>query len=177
MAQRIYTVCDAHAANDEDSPGQAWEVTLKGPGITKGATWEIDLCEQDGKTLTDLAVMLDAVGRRTAGRAVAASAARVSSSGSARSAPRDRSDATPLPYNDDGSVTCPVCGKRPVSRKAMQSHLRQYHDGMTVARAFNLPEPHACPECEFRSAAPQGLAAHRKQVHGHVVGAGESSGG
>jgi len=39
MAQRILTVCDAHAANDEDAPGVPWEVTLKGPGITKGATW------------------------------------------------------------------------------------------------------------------------------------------
>lgn len=150
MAQRIVTLCDAHAANDEDAPGATWEVTLRGPGLTKGATWEVDLCEQDGKTLTDLSVMLDTIGRRTAGKAPKPTAAR---------------DTSSEPW------MCPVagCGKVPSTRKGLQSHLRTYHGGMSLAKALGRPEPYECPEpgCGFTSARPQGIGAHRKMVHGY----------
>src|SRR5436190_18891714 len=67
MAQRIVTLCDAHQQHDEDAPGVTWEVSLTAPGDSKPTVWEVDLCEDDGKTLRDLAVMLGAIGRRTAG--------------------------------------------------------------------------------------------------------------
>src|SRR5262245_6472693 len=159
MAQRIVTMCDAHAANDEDAGGAPWQVSLLVPGDTKPTTWDVDLCEDDGKTLRDLAVMLDAIGRRVDGpRRARATAARASSSESksAHTAPTDE-------------WACPVHGadKMPVSRKALQSHLRGQHDGMSMAKAFGEPEPFTCPEpgCGFTSARPQGIGAHKMQSH------------
>jgi hypothetical protein len=174
MAQKIVTLCDAHQANDEEAAGTPWEVTLRGPGLTKGATWEIDLCEQDGKTLTDLAVMLDAVGRRTAGKAPA-TAARTTTGPRAHTARTGTPRGHEVPTNPDGSATCPVpgCGKVPSSRSALASHLRSNHDNMTLAEAYGWPMPYECPECGKRSDRPQGLAAHRRQAHG-VAGEGSS---
>jgi hypothetical protein len=162
MAQRIVTLCDAHQQHDEDTAGATWEVSLQAPGASKPTTWEVDLCEDDGKPLEDLATFLGSIGRQTDGprrkrNGTPATAARASSSGSvsAHTAPTSE-------------WACPVdgCGKVPKGRKALQSHLRTYHDGMSLASAMGEPEPYVCPECGQRAANPQGLGAHRRAVHG-----------
>lgn len=172
MAQRIITLCDPHARNDEDVAGSTWSVTLTAPGEA-ATTWEIDLCEDDSKTLRDLGVMLDAVGRVTQGpRRKVATAARKAArtAGGAIAAPR----VTP-----DGAEahTCPVEGcdyPGAPSRGTVASHVKRVH-GMTLPEAEGQPLTHACPECDFRTSAPQGLAAHRRTVHG-VAGSSRASG-
>lgn len=169
MAQRIVTLCDAHQTeHDEEVPGTTWEVTLMAPGETKPRTWEVDLCEADGKPLTDLATYLSTIGRQTEGpKRKRAAAAKASSQvgGSAHAAAQ---------VTDDEAWPCPVegCGKRPATRKALGSHLRQYHDGMSLAQALGEPEPFKCPDCDFTSSRPQGVGAHRSHAHGYVPGEG-----
>ena len=174
MAQKIVTLCDAHMANDEETEGAPWVVSLTGPG-EKPVTWEVDLCDQDGKTLRDLATMLDAVGRVTEGprRKVATAARRAArTAAQAHAAPRARPEAhSPVeaPHTAEG-WPCPVegCGKVPRTRNGLASHLRGMHDGLTIAAATGQPERFVCPECGFRSARAQGLGAHRRAAHGVV---------
>jgi hypothetical protein len=173
MAQRIVTLCDVHARNDEDMAGATWEVTLTGPG-QKATTWEVDLCEDDAKTLGDLAVMLDAVGRVTHGRRTKAPTAprkAASGPGQAHTAPAPRyGGGTPIEGRQDeaGNYPCPVegCGKVPSTRKALMSHLRQYHEGMSMAEAYGEPLPYGCPDCDKRFSHATGLGAHRRAAHG-----------
>jgi hypothetical protein len=169
MAQRIVTLCDAHQQHDEDAPGVTWEVSLTAPGDSKPTVWEVDLCEDDGKTLRDLAVMLGTIGRRTAGPRTTAA-----------TAPRSSSGTPPNPttaHRAPGGLPCPVegCEETSPTYAASASHVRRVHD-MTMAQARGIPEPYACPDCDFRSSRPQGLGAHRKAAHG-TAGAGASSGG
>jgi len=180
MAQKIVTLCDVHARNDEEHPGAAWTVTLHGPEDTRPTTWAIDLCEDDGKTLRDLATMLNAVGRVTEGpRRKAATAARKAArtEAEAHAAPVYRHDAqrpVEAPRTAEG-YPCPVegCGKVPSTHAALSSHLRAFH-GTSIAAATGQPEPFQCPDCEFTSARPQGIGAHRRAVHG-VQGAHSAS--
>jgi hypothetical protein len=182
MAQKIVTLCDVHARNDEDHEGAGWTVTLLGPGDSRPTTWEIDLCEDDGKTLRDLGVMLDAVGRVTEGprRKVATAARKAARAASpAVTAPDHRPEAhrpVEAPRTAEG-YPCPMagCGKVPTSRSGLATHLRGFHDGMTIAKATGQPEPYACPEpgCGFTSARAQGLGAHRRAAHG-TLGASAS---
>jgi hypothetical protein len=183
MSQKIVTLCDAHqVGTDDEVPGVTWEVTLTGPGQNRATTWEVDLCEDHGKTLADLAVMLGTVGRVTDGprRVRKATAARASTPApaTAHTAPGEP------PTTGEGAmvpVPCPVdgCGKVPRNRNALIGHLRAAH-GMSIAKAYGRPEPFECPEvgCDFTSSRPQGLAAHRHHVHGYSPHrAGESSAG
>jgi hypothetical protein len=169
MAQRIITLCDVHARSDEDAAGTTWAVTLQGPD-GKPTSWEIDLCEDDGKTLVDLAVMLNAVGRVTAGpkRRVAASERRQvrEDQRSGLAAPKAPEAAPEWP--------CPLCDKAPISRSALASHLNRHHDGITVAEARGEPLPFDCPECDKAFSHPTGLGAHRRTIHG-VQGAQRAS--
>lgn len=178
MAQKIVTLCDAHARNDEETEGAGWEVTLLAPGESKATTWAIDLCEDDGKTLSDLAVMLDAIGRVTEGPRRRGSKAPTAARNAARtdagahSAPTARASGLPpveAPHTAAG-YPCPLdgCGKVPANRKALMSHLRQQHDGMSLAEATGQPLPYACPDCERRFSHPTGLGAHRRSAHGRV---------
>lgn len=144
-------------------------MSLTAPGDSKPTVWEVDLCEDDGKTLRDLAVMLGAIGRRTAGpRTTAATAAR----SSLGTTPAHRA-----PAGQDAPWACPVegCEETSPTQAARTSHVRRAHH-MTMAQAQGIPEPYACPDCDFRSRRPQGLGAHRKAAHG-TAGAGASSGG
>lgn len=184
MAQKIVTMCDAHLHTEEaEVPGLAWEVTLLGPGESKPTTWAVDLCHADGKTLEDLAVMLTAVGRITEGskkarrEAARAAMARESSptAGTAHAAPT-------AALGVNAARSCPVegCGAVAKNRQALASHLRSAHDGMSLAKAYGQPEPYACPDCDFSSARPQGLGAHRRAAHGTPsasVAAGASEAG
>jgi len=179
MSQRIVTLCDAHQAVEEDVPGVTWEVTISEPGQTRATTWQVDLCEGHGKTLADLAVMLGAVGRVTDGprrtRKPAAARESTRTTAAAHTAPHEP------PTAGNGSlvpVPCPVdgCEAVPRNRVALANHLRANHDGMTMARAYGRPEPYECPDCDFRSARPQGLGAHRSAAHGYAR-AGESLAG
>lgn len=156
MAQRIVTICDAHTKRDAgDAPGSEWTVSITAPGA-KAASYVVDLCEEDAEPLRGLLAFLADVGRREGQqpRKIAAKSSPGRSSVSASA--------------DPNRWACPVdgCGKVPSSRTALQSHLRSYHDGMTLARAFGEPEPHTCPECGSTFSHPQGLGAHRKSVHG-----------
>jgi hypothetical protein len=173
MAQRIVTICDAHARNDEETEGAPWEVTLLAPGESKATTWAIDLCEDDGKTLRDLAVMLDAVGHVTDGPRRRGSKAPTA----AREAPRTAAQAVTAPTST-GAVACPVdgCDAVPRNRVALMSHLRARHDGMSLAEATGAPTPYACPNCDRRFSHPTGLGAHRRAAHG-VRGAGSGAAG
>jgi hypothetical protein len=176
MAQKIVTLCDPHQRHDEEVPGAPWTVTLQGPEDGRPTTWAIDLCEDDGKTLVDLASMLDAVGRVVDGpRRKVATAARKAARAEAQAhhAPVYRNDAqrpVEAPRTAEG-FPCPVdgCGKVPSTHAALSSHLRSFH-GTSIAAATGQPEPFQCPECDFSSARPQGLGAHRRSAHG-VAGA------
>jgi hypothetical protein len=181
MAQKIVTLCDAHQLHEEEAPGETWEVTLRAPGETKATTWTVDLCTDDGKSLGDLATMLDAVGRVTDGpRRKVATAARKEARNAqeAHTAPR-RHPSTNQGRNApvQASATaegfpCPVegCTKVPKTRPGLISHLRTYHDGLSLAEATGAPMPHACPECGRMFSHVQGMGAHRRNVHG-VAGA------
>lgn len=183
MAQKIVTLCDPHQRNDEEVPGAPWTVTIQGPDDARPTTWAIDLCDDDGKTLRDLATMLDTVGRVTDGpRRKVATAARKAArtAGQPHRAPEDRPEAhrpVEAPRTAEG-YPCPMdgCTKVPSTLAALGSHLRANHDGMTIARATGQPEPFKCPECDFTSARAQGLGAHRRAVHGvRGVAAGQGS--
>lgn len=159
MAQRIVFLCDVHARNDEDVAGATWEVTLTGPD-RRSTTWEVDLCEDDSKTLRDLGIMLDAVGRVTQGRRTKAPTA-------ARKAASEAGQAHVAPEGHP----CPVEGCELVSRSAnaLATHVRSAH-GTTLAELNGEPTPYSCPECDRRFTHPQGLGAHRRSVHGVVSG-------
>lgn len=180
MAQKIVTLCDPHHAADEEVEGREWIVTMQGPEDTKPTTWAIDLCEDDGKTLRDLAAMLGAVGRvagdprRKSPKASTAPKAAPRTAPEPHAAPVYRNDAqrpVEAPRTAEG-YPCPMegCGKVSSSHSGLAAHLRGFHDGMTIAKATGQPEPYACPDCGFTSARPQGLGAHRRGAHG-VVGA------
>ena len=159
MAQKIVTLCDPHQANDEEVPGAPWVVTMQGPEDSRPTTWAIDLCEDDGKTLRDLAAMLGAVGRVTEGP-------RRGMPTAARKAAREAAQAHRAPEDQRG-VPCPLedCDSVLANESSRAAHMRQQH-GMSIAAALGQPEPYGCPDCDFRSARPQGLGAHRRAVHG-----------
>ena len=181
MAQKIVTLCDVHARHDEEHPGALWEVTLRAPGESRAVTWEVDLCDDDGKPLRDLALMLDEVGRVTDGpRRRMATAARKAArtNGQARTAPgvhrsgRVYPSPVEAPHTAEG-YPCPLgCGKMARSRKALMSHLRAYHDGMSLAEATGQPLPYPCPDCPRKFSHATGLGAHRKAAHGYVSPSG-----
>jgi hypothetical protein len=70
---------------------------------------------------------------------------------------------------DPGSWNCPAEGCEHVSpnRAAISSHVRNMHN-TTLAVLLGQATPYECPECGLKSARPQGLAAHRRTVHGIV---------
>lgn len=166
MAQRLITLCDAHIERGDDSHGGLqWEVTITAPG-GKPASYVIDLCADDAKPLADLAEFLADVGRKADTQQPRRTAAK--SGGPARQTVTASAADAPRP--------CPVegCPAVPSTETSLRSHLRQHHDGLTLAEALGEPLPYQCPECERRFSMPQGMGAHRKSVHG-VRGA--SSGG
>lgn len=66
-----------------------------------------------------------------------------------------------------GSLTCPAegCDHTSPNRSALSSHVRNMHD-TTLSVLQGLDTPFECPECGLKSARPQGIAAHRRKVHG-----------
>jgi hypothetical protein len=193
MSQKIVTLCDAHQAHDEERPGLSWEVTLLAPGATKATTWAVDLCEDDGKTLEDLATMLTAVGRVTDGprkrvtrdvesRTAANAAARVAARNAQESHTAPRTGRTNVGANAPVGTEletaegfpCPVdgCDKVPATRVGLMSHLKHYHDGLSLAEATGAPMPYPCQDCDRRFSHAQGLAAHRRSAHGVAGGSG-----
>lgn len=66
-----------------------------------------------------------------------------------------------------GSLTCPAEGCDHISpnRSALSSHVRNMHD-TTLSVLQGLDTPYQCPECGLKSSRPQGIAAHRRKVHG-----------
>lgn len=159
MAQKIVTLCDVHQRNEEEVAGAAWSITMVGPDHSRPVTWEVDLCDDDGKTLRDLAIMLDAVGRRTAGPKPRTSAARTGPAPVA--APHTAND-WPCPM--DG------CDKSSTTRGGLMSHLRTAHDNISLAEATGQPLPYACPDCDRKFSHPTGLGAHRRSAHGVASG-------
>lgn len=159
MAQRIVTLCDAHQNySDEDVPAAVWEISLLAPGASKPTTWSVDLCEDHGEELADLAKMLGTVGRVLDGPrgAKRASVARESTPGPGRA------------LTAPDAVSCPVdgCDYTGKTRTYVNSHLRGRHD-TSWAKVMGEPEPYACPEpgCGFTTSRPQGLGAHRRASH------------
>lgn len=183
MAQRIVTLCDVHQRNEEDAPGATWQITLQAPGEAKPQVWEIDLCEDDAKTLRDLGVMLGTVGRPASGRkgsrkpqnrSVAASpAARVNTAPRESQNPHNQIPALEVPTDADGHYPCPVDGCDLVSatRDGITSHLRHRHD-LSVAEAYGFPTPYPCgvEGCDRAFSHPQGAGNHRRMAHGIRAG-------
>jgi hypothetical protein len=68
------------------------------------------------------------------------------------------------------ALSCPAEGCDHISpnRSALSSHVRNMH-GTTLSALNGEPTPYECPECGLKSARPQGIAAHRRKVHG-VIG-------
>jgi len=149
------------------------------PGATKATTWKVDLCEDDGKSLVDLATMLEEVGRVTDGpRRKVATAARKAArnAGEAHTAPRNNTgmNAAVSATETAEGFPCPMdgCGRVPRNRVALMSHLRHFHDGISLAEATGAPLPYACPDCDRRFSHAQGLGAHRRAAHGPASGSG-----
>lgn len=172
MSQKIVTLCDVHQHHDEEVPGVGWTITLHLPGDSRPTSWEVDLCADDAKGLTDLAALLDEVGRRTEGPRKAPAAPVPAAPTAAPTAKRRYGGSmapSEAPRNPDGSYPCPVegCTKVPNGRKALMSHLRQYHDGLSIAEATGQPTPYACgaPGCDRSFSHAQGRAAHRTSAH------------
>lgn len=178
MAQRIITLCDSHAAADEERPGVTWEVSVLAPGQTRPTTWEVDLCEDDGKTLEDLTAMLGAVGRvtdgprksRKGGKAARPAAEPMPGSPTATLDAKSGSPghAVNPPRNAQGDYPCPVegCDQVSISKTGLGTHLRKYHD-TTLGEALGLPLPFVCKVagCGKAFSSPQGLGAHGRAVH------------
>ena len=64
-------------------------------------------------------------------------------------------------------LECPVkgCGHTAIGVSAMCSHAKDHHD-TTWAELTGAETPFGCPDCDRAFTAPQGLAAHRRTVHG-----------
>lgn len=170
MAQRIITLCDAHQeTTGEDVLGTAWEVSLLAPGASRPTTWSVDLCEDHGKELEDLAKMLGTVGRVLEGPRGAGKQSVARQSTPAPATSHTAPSAAPTAQN-----ACPVdgCDYKGPNRSSLNSHLRHQHS-LTRAKAFGQPEPYACPApgCGFRSSRPQGIGAHVHGAHGGSVSA------
>lgn len=75
---------------------------------------------------------------------------------------------SPAAADEDG---CPVdgCDYVAPNRSSLRSHVRRRHD-VTLSELLGEEQPYECPECGLKSSRPQGLAAHRRKVHG-VLGA------
>lgn len=69
---------------------------------------------------------------------------------------------------DGGSESCPDCGEV-FTHSGMGLHRSKAH-GFTTPHAAKAEArghgPLKCPECKFGAGNPQGLAAHRRSVHG-----------
>lgn len=141
MAQRIQTICDVHQSHDQTVDGLSWSITIAAPGDNP-VTYTIDLCDEDGRDLVKLTELLAAFGRR-------------SSSGTHRKA---KTEPSPTP--------CPLCDKVPRNRAALATHLRELHDGITVADALGEDTPHRCPDCGAGASTAAGLGSHRWRAHG-----------
>lgn len=174
MAQRIVTLCDVHQHADEETPGVQWTISVHVPG-ERPVTWEVDLCEDDSKGLRDLAALLDEVGRVVDGprkrRGSKTAAARVEAPGRSGGLV-EQVDA---PHTDEG-YPCPKCEKVPRTRKGLMSHLKTYHDGMSLAEALGQPLPYVCPECGRKFSHGTGMGAHRRAIHGVPAGGSEGDG-
>lgn len=177
MAQKIVTLCDAHAAHDEDAAGQRWEVTVLAPGESRPTTWSIDLCHDDGKTLVDLATMLTNVGRVESGprgARKAATAARNVANGATAHTSNGRpaggkGSAIEVPTNAAGRYPCPVaeCDHDTRTKGGITSHVRDHHH-LSLGEAMGLPLPYACGigDCPRAFTHAQGAGVHRRTVHG-----------
>jgi hypothetical protein len=63
-------------------------------------------------------------------------------------------------------VECPAegCGYTAGRMSAMRTHVRQRHH-TTFSVLSGAETPYACPECDARYTAPQGLSVHRRHQH------------
>lgn len=119
MAQRIVTLCDIHQSRDEEVAGSPWSVTITGPG-GKPSTFDVDLCDDDAKGLTDLLDVLRDVGRKAANP--------VGRPKTARAAPGVQPDT-------EGRYVCPECGKTSTHAQGLGSHRLKAHGVPGVSRA------------------------------------------
>lgn len=170
MAQRIITLCDAHALHDAEAPGVQWEVTITAPGA-KPTAYAIDLCDDDAKPLRDLLEFLAEAGRRAVQQPGKPARKSGGSGGPTGSHPATVGSPAAIAAGvpTEGPVPCPVdgCDMTPVSVDALGSHLRAHHD-TSIAEVYGLPTPYACDVdgCSRRFTHPQGLGAHKKATHG-----------
>jgi len=63
MAQTIVVLCDAHLAEDVEVPGLTYRVGINLPSETRWGWFEVDLCPDHAKVLTDLSLSLTDYGR------------------------------------------------------------------------------------------------------------------
>lgn len=62
-------------------------------------------------------------------------------------------------------LTCPACGHVSPNKSALTSHTKNMHDA-SIEELRGEPLPYECPECQRKFGRPQGMAAHRRTVHG-----------
>jgi hypothetical protein len=109
MAQRIQTVCDVHQARDEEADGLTWTVAFTAPGARSATTYEIDLCPDDAKGLSDVLDMVGDLGRRVDGPG------RPRANGRASTPPRESGarggHAAIAAGKAAGPYTCTDCGR------------------------------------------------------------------
>ena len=157
MAQKIVLVCDQHQAEGEpDVAAVTWRLGVQVPG-GRFQVFDVDSCPDHAKPFVELAQYLGDVGRPVKGSHLQT---------------RDRSGDQGEP---EAERTCPTCGFVSVNRTAMRSHLRAQHDQSLAEATGDAGTKLGCPECDRTFDAPQGLAAHRRRVHG-IAGKGSSNG-
>jgi hypothetical protein len=126
---------------------QAFVVRIQTSGKQgAGLTRKLEACEPHAKLVTELYATLkdcgtqpDEVPRTTEQPALFAS--------------------RPKPEAEPEVVGCRLCSS-PVQRQGMLKHLINMHG------AKPRKTPTKCPDCGGKYAAPQGMAAHRRVVHG-----------
>lgn len=170
MAKEIVAWCDSHLSDDEDSRVPGSEVKI---AIGDAMPRAIDLCPECFKALVEPLRELIA----HEGQPVRPA----DETKKQRRRPMGRRSV--FVEREDGRIDCPdpECGASYQSRSTWRKHLKNVHDlGVNEAEALygsnisaddpQLPLdelPYACPDCDKRFAAMQGLGSHRARSHGY----------
>jgi len=114
MAQTIVTFCDPHLVEEVEVPGLPYRVGINLPGEKRWGWFEVDLCPDHAKILTDLSLTLTEYGRPF------------------RPEVTPPPTSTPTPAGIAGPGVCPECGQvfKPMG---LGVHRRRIH-GITGTR-------------------------------------------
>jgi hypothetical protein len=161
MAQVIRTLCDQHLARDEEVDGLTFALTMRPPG-QREQTYEVDLCDDCAKPLSELREWLLEQGRKQS-----RSYTPRRSNGVEKSATTAVSATT----SDDGK--CPLCdfvseSKEPAHN--LSKHLRKQHGTSLTelaAEQTGAALPFVCELCNVGFKSAPALGTHKARSNAH----------